>query len=134
MFAEHQHTYGSRRMRCALAKRGLALSRDKVRKLLNAFALKTCWKRKFVHPTDRKHTLPVADNLLNREFTPKALNQAWTSDITDIRTRSGWRYLAVVMDLCSHRGFAPGCGGLPDDALQPEAFVLGAGRDDPGGV
>lgn len=103
VFAEHQQTYGSRRMRDALAKRGLALGRYKVRKLLNAFDLKTCWKRKFVHTTDSKHTLPVAENLLNRKFNPKALNQAWASDITYIRTRSGWLYLAVVMDLCSRR-------------------------------
>ena len=103
VFAENQQTYGSRRMRSELAKRGLVLGRYKVRKLLNAFNLKTCWKRKFVHTTDSKHTLPVAENLLNRKFNPKALNQAWTSDITYIRTRSGWLYLAVVMDLCSRR-------------------------------
>ena len=103
VFAEHQQTYGSRRMRDALAKRGLALGRYKVRKLLKAFDLKACWKRKFVHTTDSKHTLPVAENLLNRKFNPKALNQAWASDITYIRTRSGWLYLAVVMDLCSRR-------------------------------
>ncbi|WP_216352526.1 IS3 family transposase [Aquaspirillum sp. LM1] len=103
VFAENQQTYGSRRMRSELAKRGLALGRYKVRKLLNAFNLKTCWKRKFVHTTDSKHTLPVAENLLNRKFNPKALNQAWASDITYIRTRSGWLYLAVVMDLCSRR-------------------------------
>ena len=65
--------------------------------------IKTCWKRKFVHTTDSKHTLPVAENLLNRKFNLEALNQAWTSDITYIRTRSGWLYLAVVMDLCSRR-------------------------------
>ena len=39
--------------------------------------------------------------LIAHAFTPQALNQAWTSDITYIRTRSGWLYLAVVMDLCS---------------------------------
>ena len=103
VFAENQQTYGSRRMRHALIAHGLHLGRYKVRKLLKTFALKTCWKRKFVHTTDSKHELPVAENLLNRAFTPQALNQAWTSDITYIRTRSGWLYLAVVMDLCSRR-------------------------------
>ena len=45
----------------------------------------------------------MADNLLNRKFNPEVLNQAWASDIAYIRTRSGWLYLAVVMDLCSRR-------------------------------
>ena len=60
-------------------------------------------KRKFAHTKDSRHTLPVAENLLNRKFNPEVLNQAWASDITYIRTRSGWLYLAVVMDLCSRR-------------------------------
>ena len=45
----------------------------------------------------------MAENLLNHKFNPEALNQAWTSDITYIRTHNGWLYLAVVMDLCSRR-------------------------------
>ena len=51
--------------------------------------------------TDSRHNLPVAPNLLNREFTPKEPNQAWASDITYIWTAEGWLYLAVVMDLFS---------------------------------
>jgi putative transposase len=52
---------------------------------------------------DSKHDLPVAENLLNRQFNPAAPNQAWTSDITYIRTRTGWLYFAAVMDLYSHK-------------------------------
>jgi len=58
-------------------------------------------KRKFKMTTDSRHNLPVAPNLLNREFTPKEPNQAWASDITYIWTAEGWLYLAVVMDLFS---------------------------------
>ena len=65
--------------------------------------LRPIWKRKFVHTTNSNHHLPVAENLLNRQFNPKAINQSWVSDITYIRTRSGWVYLAVVMDLFSRK-------------------------------
>ena len=65
--------------------------------------LKPIWKRKFVHTTDSKHDLPVFDNVLNRQFKPEAANQAWVTDITYIRTLSGWLYLAVVLDLYSRK-------------------------------
>ena len=43
--------------------------------------------------------MPVSDNVLARRFNPSGPNQAWVSDITYIGTRSGWLYLAVVLDL-----------------------------------
>lgn len=46
---------------------------------------------------------PVVDNVLDRQFTPPAKNEAWVSDITYIRTRGGWLYLAVVLDLFSRK-------------------------------
>lgn len=49
--------------------------------------------------TDSKHGLPVAENLLARNFTPTAPNQVWTSDITYLWTDEGWLYLAIVLDL-----------------------------------
>lgn len=56
-------------------------------------------KRKFKVTTDSKHKLPVAPNLLDRNFTPAAPNQVWTSDITYLWTDEGWLYLAIVLDL-----------------------------------
>jgi putative transposase len=61
------------------------------------------WKRKFVHTTDSRHHLPVFDNVLNRQFEPAAPNRAWVADITSIRTRSGWLYLAAVLDLYARK-------------------------------
>jgi transposase InsO family protein len=65
--------------------------------------LRLSWKRKFAHTTDSKHALPVAENILNRRFEPAAVNLAWVAGITYIRTRSGWLYLAVVLDLYSRK-------------------------------
>jgi transposase InsO family protein len=55
--------------------------------------LKPVWKPKFVSTTDSKHDLPVAQNLLARHFNPPQVNQAWTSDITYLRTQTGGLYL-----------------------------------------
>jgi putative transposase len=60
-------------------------------------------KRKFKATTDSKHKLPVAPNLLNREFKVKATNKVWVSDITYIWTAQGWLYLAIVLDLFSRQ-------------------------------
>jgi transposase InsO family protein len=95
--------YGSRRMVDALAKRDIRIGRYRVRRLMREHALKPVWKRKFVHTTDSKHDLPVFENVLNREFNPRAPNQAWVADITYIRTRTGWLYLAAVLDLFSRK-------------------------------
>lgn len=61
-------------------------------------------KRKFKATTDSNHRLPVADNLLNREFArPTGRNQMWLSDITYIDTEEGWLYLAAVEDLFTRK-------------------------------
>jgi transposase InsO family protein len=70
---------------------------------MRANGLRSVWKRKFVHTTDSKHTMPVSSNVLAREFEKPLPNQAWVSDITYIRTRSGWLYLAAVLDLHSRK-------------------------------
>jgi transposase InsO family protein len=102
-FADSGRAYGSRRLVSALQARGRAIGRYRVRRLMREAALRPVWKRKFVHTTDSKHDLPVAENLLDRQFAVAAPNQAWTSDITYVRTRQGWLYLAAVMDLFSRK-------------------------------
>lgn len=103
IFAASDGSYGSRRIRSKLCVEGIHLGRYKILRLMRQYGLRPVWKRKFLHTTDSKHDLPVADNLLNRQFDVAAPNRAWVSDITYIRTRSGWLYLAVIMDLFSRR-------------------------------
>ena len=100
--ASHQ-SYGSRRLVTALAKQGIPLGRYKVRHLMRKANLKPVWKRKFVHTTDSNHNLPIAENILARQFNPVAPNMAYVSDITYIRTGAGWLYLAIVLDLFSRK-------------------------------
>ena len=56
-------------------------------------------KRRYKATTDSKHALPVAANLLDRNFAPVAPNEAWSADITYVWTDEGWLYLAIVLDL-----------------------------------
>ncbi len=65
--------------------------------------LRALWRRKFVHTTNSGQALPVSGNVLARRFNPSGPNQAWVSDITYICTRSGWLYLAVVLDLYARK-------------------------------
>ena len=81
-FAASGQSYGSRRLTHALQAQGMAMGRHQVRSLMRETRIRPVWQPRFVATTDSKHNLPVADNLLNREFNPGAPNRAWTSDIT----------------------------------------------------
>lgn len=59
--------------------------------------------RKFKATTNSKHSLPVAPNLLQQDFTAQAPYEKWVGDITYIPTGEGWLYLATVIDLFSRR-------------------------------
>ena len=102
-FAQSGRSYGSRRLRAALHQQDIRVGRYRIRKLMEIHNLRPTWKRKFIHTTDSSHILPIADNVLNRQFTPAAVNLAWAADITYIPTRQGWVYLAAVMDLFSRK-------------------------------
>ena len=99
--ASHQN-YGSRRLATAMASAGVRIARFKVRRLMRQAASKPVWKRKFVHPADNKHGLPVA-SMLNRQFSPAARNLAYVSDITYILAVAGCAYLATVLDLYTRK-------------------------------
>ena len=102
-FAVSGGAYGSRRLRTAVGARGVVMGIYRLRRLMRQHGLRSAWKRKFVHTTDNKHTLPISPNVLNRQFNPTRPNQAWVADITYVRTRSGWLYLAVVLDLFARK-------------------------------
>lgn len=97
--AEVKAAYGSRRMHRELKARGHRIGLARVERLMRDNGIRARHKRRFKATTDSKHSMPVADNLLERNFTPEAPNRVWTGDITYIATDEGWLYLAVVLDL-----------------------------------
>ena len=97
--AEFKQAYGSPRMVNEIRLRGFPASKERVERLMNENGIQAKHKRRFKVTTDSKHNLPVAPNLLERNFTPEAPNQVWTADITYLWTNEGWLYLAIVIDL-----------------------------------
>ena len=99
--AEVKQRYGSPRMAAELKARGYECSENTVARLMRANGIKARTPRRFVRTTNSNHRLPVAENLLARDFEPSGPNEAWCADITYIPTGEGWLYLAVVEDLFS---------------------------------
>ena len=97
--AELKGAYGSPRMVRELRVRGFSASKERVERLMRENVIHARHKRRYKVTTDSKHNLPVAENLLARNFTPTAPNQVWASDITYLWTAEGWLYLAIVLDL-----------------------------------
>lgn len=103
VFDDSRDTYGSPRIHAALCKKGFRCGRHRIAKLMKKANIRSRTKRKFKVTTDSKHKLPVAENILNRDFSPTRSNEAWVQDITYIWTQEGWLYLAVVIDLYSRK-------------------------------
>ena len=101
--AETKGEYGWPRVWKELLARGIRVGKERVQKLMKLHGIKARAKRKYKATTDSNHNLPVAENLLQRDFSPAAPDRVWSSDITYIATDEGWLYLAVVIDLFSRQ-------------------------------
>jgi putative transposase len=95
--------YGWPKIWKELVARGHRVGKERVRRLMQLHGIRARCKRKFVVTTDSKHHLPIAPDLVQRNFTMTAPNQVWTGDITYIATDEGWLYLAAVVDLFSRQ-------------------------------
>jgi len=112
---DNRGRYGSPRIHAELRDRGV--SRGRIERLMRRHGIRAIMARAWQpRTTDSRHDLPIAPNLIDRNFTAAAPNQVWLADITYIRTDQGWLYLAAVMDLYSRKivGYAM------DDHLRTE--------------
>jgi putative transposase len=98
-----RRTYGSPRITAELNNRGFACSKPRVARLMRRYYIRAKTKRRYRITTHSKHNLPIARDLVKRQFIVPKPNIVWASDITYIKTDEGWLYLAVVMDLYSRR-------------------------------
>jgi len=104
LHGQHHGRYGVPRIYAALRAEGRTVSRGRVERLMRRHGIRARRSRAFrVCTTDSRHNLPVAPNLLDRDFSPAAPNRAWAGDITYVPTAQGWLYLAVVLDLFSRK-------------------------------
>ena len=96
--AQFKAAYGSPRIHRELRERGHRVGKTRVERLMRSHGIRARHKRRWKATTDSRHDLPVAPNLVAREFSPPKPNELWGADITYIATDEGWLYLAVVMD------------------------------------
>jgi len=100
--------YGPKKIRDELAAQGIIAGLNRIKRLRTLHGIRCIHKKKFRVTTDSRHSLPVAENLLNRQFVRAAPNQVWVADITYIPTDEGWLFLAAIKDLytCEIVGWA----------------------------
>lgn len=101
--ADGKAEYGWPKMWKELVARGHRVGKERVRRLMQLHGIRARCKCKFVVATDSKHHLPIANDLVQRNFTMTAPNHVWSGDITYIATDEGWLYLAAVVDLFSRQ-------------------------------
>jgi putative transposase len=100
---QSDRSYGSPRLTEALRSGGEVCNHKRIERLMTAHGIRSVHRRKYRVTTDSSHSMPVAENLLDRQFTATEPNQKWVADITYVSTDEGWLYLATVMDLFSRR-------------------------------
>jgi putative transposase len=96
-----RQTYGPERLQRDLSDNGVLVGVHRIKRIRRKLGLRCRQKRKFKATTDSRHSLPVAENLLDQQFDASAPNQIWLSDITYVPTGEGWLYLAGHKDLCT---------------------------------
>lgn len=121
---ESRRSYGPLRVYDALKDHGAVCGRHRVARLMRQHDIRAKQKRPYKVTTDSRHALPVAENLLNRQFDVQAPNQVWSADVTFIPTRQGWLYLAVVLDLFSRRVIGWSMSGLNNRMLVISALKM----------
>lgn len=130
--AEAKARYGSPRVHAELVARGQDCCVNTVAKLMHNHEIRAKTARKFRCTTDSNHQLPVADNVLDRQFNPSEANEVWVADITYIPTREGWLYLAAVEDLYSRRVVGWSIADHLESRLVVDALELAVQRRLPG--
>jgi transposase InsO family protein len=130
--AEVRGRYGSPRMTAELNARGHACSENTVAELMREHGIRAKAPRRFVRTTDSSHRLPVAANVLDRDFEPEEPNEKWCADITYVPTREGWLYLAVVEDLFSRMIVGWSMAETMESRLVVDALEMAVTRRRPG--
>lgn len=105
IFIQGRGNYGTRPIKKALLERyGFIVSRRRIGAIMKDLGLKAKTKKRYkINTTDSNHNLPIAPNVLNRDFYASNPDEKYVGDITYIPTNEGWLYLATVIDLYSRK-------------------------------
>ena len=135
VFEQKKHRYGAVRIARELNEEGRRIDKKTVANSLKRQGLVAKAARKFKATTNSNHSLPVAPNRLQQDFSASAPDEKWVGDLTYLDTGEGWLYLAVLIDLYSRRvvGWAMGSRMTADLACNALNMAL-YNRGNPKGV
>lgn len=123
--------YGYRRVTAALKRQNLRVNHKKVLRLMRESDLLCQVKRKRVKTTNSRHRFPRYPNLI-KGVSIRCLNQVWLADITYIRIRTGFVYLAAILDAFSRKVIGYSVSGALDTALTLQALRMAIAGRKPG--
>jgi putative transposase len=130
---EARRCYGSPRVHAALDGADGARSVNTVAKIMRDNDIRAKTARRFrCRTTDSAHALPVAGNVLDRQFDPSGPNEAWVADVTYVPTGEGWLYVAIVEDLFSRKVVGWSMADHMESRLVVDALEMAVGRRLPG--
>ena len=124
IFNDSKQSAGARSIAAILMnEHGIKLTRYLAAKIMRSMGLISCQLKTYKYKrADEEHQ--AHDNILNRNFSPSAPNQVWTGDVTYIRIKGGWCYLAVVLDLYARRVVGFSVSDSPDSVLTIKALQM----------
>lgn len=121
---DNRRTYGYRRIHCELKAKNINCGPNRVARLMRRNGIRPKTVKKFKVTTDSKHSYPIQENILSREFNPTSPDRAWCGDITYISTDEGWLFLAIILDLYSRKIIGWAMGDRMTSALVRDALVM----------
>jgi transposase InsO family protein len=130
----HQETkeaYGATKTWRALKQSGMGCGKHRVARLRRQAGIEALRKRKFRLGSKSRNTAPAAPNLLRWPFKASLPDQIWVTDVTFIPTRSGWLYLAVMIDLYTRLVVGWSMKDRPNQELVNEALMMAVERRRP---
>ena len=117
VYNQSRQRYGSPRITAEIRSQGMKISKNCVARIMKKHGIKSKMRKRYKITTNSRHKLPVTENLVEMKFNPERANNLWSSDITYIRTREGWLYLAVILDLWSRSVISWNADSFMDENL-----------------
>jgi putative transposase len=131
---ESRGTYGSPRVYVALQQAGTPCGKHRVARIMREAGLRGRAARRFRAVSTKRSDAPAPPNRLAGTFTASRPNEVWVGDVTQVRTREGWLFLAILLDLYSRRivGYATAARPLQELALQALSMAVTTRKPPPG--
>lgn len=129
---KHHDTFGAPRVQKLLAAEGQGVNRKTVAQCMQAAGIQAKTVKPFrVMTTDSNHSHPVAENVVDRNFSSSKKNETWVADITYIPTGEGWLYLAAVIDLFTRKVVGWSMSDSMESRLVVDALTMAIQREVP---